>query len=149
MNAIQIATALIHKWEGCKLRAYPDPATGGAPWTIGYGATGPSITEGIVWTQAQADNDLSSRLNLLHGEITPECPSDATDNQIGACIDFAYNEGVKAFLGSTLLRDWNAGNLAGADAEFPKWDMAQGHEVDGLENRREDELRVFMGGEPT
>jgi len=38
---------LIRRFEGCAKRradgryeAYPDPATGGAPWTIGWGATG-------------------------------------------------------------------------------------------------------------
>ena len=41
-------TALIKEFEGCaRLRrdglveAYPDPGTGGDPWTIGWGATGP------------------------------------------------------------------------------------------------------------
>jgi len=28
---------LLKTWEGCELSAYPDPASGGAPWTIGYG----------------------------------------------------------------------------------------------------------------
>ncbi|HID1023608.1 TPA: glycoside hydrolase family protein, partial [Klebsiella michiganensis] len=32
--------ALIKRFEGCRLTAYPDPGTGGAPWTIGYGWTG-------------------------------------------------------------------------------------------------------------
>ncbi len=25
--------------EGARLRAYPDPGTGGSPWTIGFGHT--------------------------------------------------------------------------------------------------------------
>ncbi len=29
------AVALVSRWEGCKLTAYPDPASGGDPWTIG------------------------------------------------------------------------------------------------------------------
>lgn len=41
--------------EGLRLKAYPDPLSGGAPWTIGYGHTGPEVREGLVWTQAQAD----------------------------------------------------------------------------------------------
>ena len=28
---------LLKTWEGCRLSAYPDPATGSAPWTIGHG----------------------------------------------------------------------------------------------------------------
>jgi hypothetical protein len=40
--------ALVKRFEGCArarpdglVAAYPDPGTGGAPWTIGWGATGP------------------------------------------------------------------------------------------------------------
>ena len=55
--------ALIRKWEGCarrradgRIEAYPDPASAdGTPWTIGWGATGPGIGPGTVWTQAQCD----------------------------------------------------------------------------------------------
>lgn len=42
--------------EGRKNRAYPDPLTGGAPWTIGIGHTGPEVHEGLVWTDAQVDS---------------------------------------------------------------------------------------------
>ncbi len=55
--------ALIKKWEGCarrradgKVEAYPDPGSAdGKPWTIGWGATGPGIGPGTVWTQAQCE----------------------------------------------------------------------------------------------
>ena len=30
-------------FESLKLRTYPDPATGGKPWTIGYGHIGPDV----------------------------------------------------------------------------------------------------------
>ncbi|MGE8289880.1 MAG: lysozyme, partial [Stenotrophomonas sp.] len=55
MSAQDNAAALVRKWEGCRLKAYPDPASGGDPWTIGFGATGPGIRRGVVWTQQQAD----------------------------------------------------------------------------------------------
>lgn len=41
--------------EGLRLAAYPDPLTGGAPWTIGYGHTGPEVHQGLVWTPEQAE----------------------------------------------------------------------------------------------
>ena len=38
--------------------AYPDPATGGDPWTIGYGSTyddkGVKVKKGGVWTHKKA-----------------------------------------------------------------------------------------------
>ena len=46
---------LLKTWEGCRLSAYPDPASGGAPWTIGYGHTGPDVVPGLTITQQQAD----------------------------------------------------------------------------------------------
>lgn len=41
--------------EGLRLRAYPDPLTGGSPWTIGYGHTGLDVHPGLVWTVDQAE----------------------------------------------------------------------------------------------
>jgi len=40
--------------EGLRLHTYPDPVTGGAPWTIGYGHTGPEVHPGLTWTAGQA-----------------------------------------------------------------------------------------------
>ncbi|MNW08143.1 Lysozyme RrrD [compost metagenome] len=55
----------------------------------------------------------------------------------------AYNIGAKAFASSTLLRKFNAGDKAGAAAEFPRWNRAGGRVMNGLTNRRLDEQRVF------
>jgi len=44
--------------EGLRLEAYPDPVTGGAPWTIGYGHTGPEVHPGLTWTGSQATDAL-------------------------------------------------------------------------------------------
>ena len=45
---------LIKHWEGCRLTAYPDPASGADPWTIGYGHTGPEVKPGLTISQEQA-----------------------------------------------------------------------------------------------
>ncbi len=44
--------------EGLSLTAYPDPLSGSAPWTIGYGHTGPEVRQGLVWTPAEAETAL-------------------------------------------------------------------------------------------
>ncbi len=44
--------------EGLRLRAYPDRLSGGAPWTIGYGHTGPEVHEGLTWSPVQAETAL-------------------------------------------------------------------------------------------
>lgn len=46
--------------EGLRLTAYPDPLSGGAPWTIGYGHTGPEVHQGLKWTKAQAEAALAA-----------------------------------------------------------------------------------------
>ena len=67
--------ALIRAWEGCaKLcadgtyAAYPDPGTGAAPWTIGWGATGSGIGPETRWTRAACDNRLDA--DLVHYATT-------------------------------------------------------------------------------
>ena len=67
---------LIKRFEGCARRrpdglveAYPDPATGGAPWTIGWGATGADILPGTLWTQEQCDARLTEDLARYAGEV--------------------------------------------------------------------------------
>lgn len=144
MSANQIATALIHKWEGCKLTAYPDPASGGDPWTIGYGATGPNIKEGTVWTQAQADTDLSNRLVALISKMSSYIHVPTTDNQLGAMASLAYNIGFTAWSQSTLLRELNSGDVQSAANQFLVWNRAAGQVMTGLENRRKDERNTFL-----
>ncbi|MDU2883127.1 MAG: lysozyme, partial [Enterobacter sp.] len=61
-----------------------------------------------------------------------------------ALVDFAYNLGVKALEGSTLLKKLNAGDYAGAAAEFPKWNKAGGKVLPGLVKRREAERTLFL-----
>ena len=58
----QEGVELIKQFEGCArkrpdgmIEAYPDPGTGCDPWTIGWGATGPGIRKGVVWTKQQCD----------------------------------------------------------------------------------------------
>ena len=42
----QQASALIREYEGFESSAYPDPATGDKPWTLGWGFT--SINDALI-----------------------------------------------------------------------------------------------------
>ena len=57
------------RFEGWRNRAYPDPLTGGAPWGIGVGHTGPEVHEGLIWTDAQ----IEAALDVDIAEATTEC----------------------------------------------------------------------------
>lgn len=148
MSAYAVAAALARKWEGCRLTAYPDPATGGDPYTIGYGATGPGIRKGVTWTQQQADKRLEQDVTRFVDGVRSVLKRPATDNQLGAMASLAYNIGLARFETSTLLRLFNGGSTAGAAKQFGVWTMAAGQRMQGLVNRRADERRVFEGGEP-
>lgn len=143
--ALDVALALIKRWEGCKLTAYPDPGTGGAPWTIGWGSTGPGIHKGVTWTQAQADARLADDVRKFMAGVMAAVTVPALPREIGAMTSLAYNIGLTAFRGSTLLRKFNADDKAGAAAEFPRWNRADGRVLQGLVNRRADERAVFEG----
>ena len=86
--------------EGCKLHAYPDPLSGGEPWTIGYGATGPTITKNTIWSQAMADNDLSVRVGKLTTQLQNALPwfHQLDDLRQDVLVNMAYNLGLNGLL---------------------------------------------------
>ena len=143
MTALAHAMALIKRWEGCRLVAYKCPA---GIWTIGWGSTGPGITEGVRWTQAQADERLARDVEKFMVGVRKLLRRPATDAQLGAMTSLAYNIGIGAFGSSTLLRLFNAGQTDLAAAQFAVWRRAGGKVLQGLVNRRADERRVFEGG---
>jgi lysozyme len=137
---------LIRRSEGYELHAYPDPLSGGDPWTIGYGATGPGIKRGTVWTQQQAEARLradvaafgQSVLTALNGAPT-------TQGQFDALVSFAFNVGMRKATGSTLWKKHLAHDYAGAAAEFGKW-INKGTPVEkGLTIRRAAEAKLYRG----
>lgn len=138
------AAELIKQFEGCRLHAYPDPATGGKPYTVGYGCTGPGIGPNTVWTQAQADAALAHRLQALEQVVRSLVTVPATENQIAALCSLAWNIGTHALAGSTLLKKLNARDAQGAAAEFMRWDLAAGHVMPGLVKRRAAEKAAFL-----
>ena len=133
---------LTKNFEGLQLAAYADQ---GGVWTIGYGHTGPGVHAGLTITQEQADAFLESDIagavtcvnRLVKGPIV-QC-------QFDALVDFTFNLGCASLAASTLLRDVNAGNFAGAGSEFLRWDHVQGVVIPGLLRRRQAEANLFLG----
>ena len=145
MQALDYALRLIKRWEGCHLKAYPDPGTGGDPWTIGWGSTGPGIRKGVVWTQQQADDRLEADVRKFMDGVSKAVTAPLMENQLGALTSLAYNIGLGAFQKSTLLRKLNALDYKGAADEFLRWNRAGGRVMKGLTNRRTGERAVFIG----
>ena len=97
---------LIKKFEGCRLKSYPDPATGGLPITIGWGSTkdthGKPFGLGATITQAQADTLLEYTIEHEYFPALNKIPhwNEMNENQKGVLLSFAYNLGAN-FYGSS------------------------------------------------
>ena len=145
MNYSKNGLHLTENFEGLRLTAYPDPATHGDPWTIGYGHTGAEIHQGMTITQEQAEEFLMQDVQKAVQTVNSKVHTDLTQNEFDALVDFVFNCGAGNFAGSTLLRKINAGDMEGAALEFQKWDKAAGHVMAGLVRRRQAEADLFKG----
>ncbi len=146
------ALTIIKRWEGCKLEAYPDPGTGGEPWTIGWGTTvinSRSVQPGQRISQAEADQLLEQGVRAKGAQVLGLLPMAAQwrPNQIAALVSWAYNVGAGAVEDSTLRKRL----LAGEDPakvvaeELPRWNKGGGRVLEGLTRRRADEVKLFTG----
>lgn len=92
--ALTIAANLAKRSEGCRLTAYWDAF--GKVWTVGWGATGPDVKEGTVWSQQHADARLMQRLAMDFAKAKRAWPgADRLHPKAQASlIDLAYNRGV-------------------------------------------------------
>ena len=137
------ALELIKQFEGLRLYAYPDPATGDAPWTIGYGHTGKDIKKGLYITSIQADRYLEKDVERFAEAVERLVKVPLNDKQFAALISLVFNIGPMNFASSTLLRLLNQGDYNGASKQFIRWNKAAGKAMSGLTRRREAEAKLF------
>ena len=143
--------SLIRQAEGLRLRAYPDPGTGGKPFTIGIGTTvypdGRPVQRGDTCTPQQADEFLAHDLQGFERDVAAMVTVPLTSNQFAALVSLAYNVGTPALRSSTLLRLLNAGNYSGAANQFLQWNRAAGRVLPGLTTRRRAERDLFLSAD--
>jgi lysozyme len=143
--------ALVQQFEGCAKKqadgsfmAYPDPGTGGDPWTIGWGTTGADVKKGAIWTQQQCDDRLTSDISSFAAKVSGVLGGAQTSqHQFDALVSFAYNVGVGNLSSSTLLKMHRAGDFAGAQLQFARWNKAAGKVLPGLTKRRAAEAALY------
>ena len=93
------ALKLIKEFEGCHLEAYPDPLSGGDPWTIGYGTTrygdGRKVVKGDRINAIEADMLLRQEVDRIAAKLRDTVPywKEMADHQKCALVSFAYNLG--------------------------------------------------------
>jgi len=134
--------------EGLRLKAYPDPATGGEPWTIGVGHTSaagaPKVFKGLTITAKEADDILSRDLATFEKAVATAVKVPLNQNEFDALVSLAFNIGAGAFQKSTLVKELNAGNRYGAASQILRWNRANGKVMKGLTKRREAERAQFL-----
>lgn len=148
------AIVLIKSFEGFRAKAYLDTLAKPPVWTIGYGTTaaaGVGIVpkSGMVITEPEAEWYLQKAVDQFAAKIWPGIQKPITPQQFGAFVSLAYNIGPGAFLKSSALRQFNAGdNRKAADAML-LWNKAGGKVLKGLVRRREAEKALFLSQAPT
>lgn len=140
------ALDLIKQFEGFRPAAYKCPA---GIWTIGYGTTaaagvGIAPTQGMVISEDEAAFYLKKGVEKFAEQITSAITAPVNGNEFGAFVSLAYNIGPAAFLKSSALRLFNAGDKKGAANAFLLWNKAGGKTLKGLVRRREAERALFL-----
>jgi GH24 family phage-related lysozyme (muramidase) len=139
---------LLKSCEGSRLNAYPDPASGGAPWTIGYGHTGAEVMPGLTITQEQAETWLKQDVAEAAGAVDRLLSGvTLTARQRESLISFCFNVGAGALEGSTLRRRCLEGESPAVviAQELQRWCKGPNGPVEGLKRRRAAEVQHAQG----
>ena len=126
---------LIKKFEGCRLKAYKDPA---GVWTIGWGHT-KGVKAGDEITQEQADKLLRDDLAVYETKVDKyDNKYHWNQNQFDALVSFAYNIGSIDQLTSNGRR-----SIKTISDKILEYNKAGGKKLEGLVRRRKAEKALF------
>lgn len=140
---------LLHTFEGKRNRAYQDIA---GIWTIGNGLirytvgerAGRRVQKGDYLTDEEIHAEFRNQIKSYEGGVKRAVKVPLTQSQFNACVSLAYNIGVKAFAGSTVVRELNQGKYQAACRAFALWNKAGGRVSKGLSIRRKAEQQEFF-----
>lgn len=146
------AIKLIKEFEGCHLSAYPDPLSGGDPWTIGYGTTrysnGTPVKRGDMINVIEADMLLRLEIDRITDKLRTTLPhwNVMDDDQRSALVSFAYNLGA-GFYGSagfeTISKCLRERNWAAVPAALELYRNPGSNVEAGLLRRRRAEGKLW------
>lgn len=147
MNVVALSStgeALIKCFETFQSLAYKPTAND--KWTIGWGHTGPEVTEGLTCDAEQAERwfllDTHWAVLAVQRAVRPML----LQNQFDALISFTFNVGATSVAHSTLIKYVNVYAWEAAADEFLKWDHQNGVVLAGLTARRAAERAMFVQG---
>ena len=148
-NHMQLSTNgfnLLAELEGIVLRPYKDSV--GIP-TIGIGSTyyedGTKVTmKDKAITKERAIQLAKNVVKSFEQQVNKSILLPMTQNQFDAMVLLCYNIGESSFARSSVVRNFNAGNLQKAADSFLLWNKAGGKVSKGLTNRRQKERNLFL-----
>lgn len=140
--SLLVSVALKEDYRG---EAYPDPATHGAPWTIGFGET-KGVRPGQRTTPPRALVRLNASLDQYSAGVARCVRVPLSQGEFDASISLAYNIGVGAYCDSSMVRRFNSGDYWGGCMAVLRFHYAAGRHMQGLWNRRYEEYNTCIGG---
>lgn len=137
----------IKGFEKLRLEAYKCQA---GVWTIGYGHT-QGVYQGQEITREEAERLFSSdiaKFEMGVRNILGSVANRMRENKIDALVSLAFNIGLSAFKGSTLLKKIkaNPNDREVISEEWKKWRLVNGRVSNGLVRRRAEEIDMYFSG---
>ncbi len=147
---------LLTKWEGSEANVYLDSA---GLKTIGVGhlltkdelASGKIVINGVAVRYADGLSD-QQILDLLGQDLArfEKAVNDGVkvalkQYQFDALTSFSFNVGTGSFQSSSLLKVLNQGKYNEVPDQLRRWVYSGGQKVQGLVNRRENEIKLWNG----
>jgi len=147
MRVSEHGISLIKSHEGLRLMAYPDPGTGGEPWTIGYGHTG-NVRPGVAISEEQAEDLLREDLMKFEAAVLELLPIELSQSEFDALVSFAFNVGSYALQTSTLRKRLlaNEPRCRVYQEELKRWNKGGNSILLGLVERRQEEADLACLG---
>ena len=144
MRMTEEGLALIRSFEGFRGEAYRDAV---GVWTIGFGHTSmagpPEVTPALRITREEANAILARDVEKFAGGVREAVKVPLNDAQFSALVSFAYNVGLGALRGSSVLKAVNARDFAEVPRCLNLWVKARGRTLPGLVKRRAVEGALF------
>lgn len=148
--------SLLTEWEGFRSTAYTDVA---GVLTIGVGhaltpaekscgalnINGTSVPYANGLTRDQVQALLACDLMKYESALNDAIATDLDQNQFDALVAFCFNIGINGFQGSSALKNINNNNLGAVPDDLRKWNKINDVVAQGLVNRRENEVKLWLG----
>jgi len=148
MSDITRAVTLIRKYEGFNEKAYPDPYTGGEPYTFGYGTQfypdGSPVRQGHLCSKEKALEYLFHEAHLIESQLE-KLNLGLDGSMLQALISFVHSIGWESFLYSEIVDCIDREDFFDATQAMASWIFDEDHKVvGGLIDRRREEINLFL-----